>query len=402
MSGDKSGSNCVICDEPINVENDSDEHVIIEAIGGRLKVNGFICKRCNNDAGHTWDAELASQLHPLSLLFGVDRQRGATPPLAITTTAGEELVIKPEGGFAPAKPSYSEETTREGVKIQITARSMKEARRMLEGVKRKYPNANIDQILSGAQHSTVYPKGMVHHQLGIGGEVSGRSIVKSVMALAHHAGVPIRACGDALNYLRDPAAPPCFGYYQATDLVSTRSAEVPLHCVSVEASPDTRLILGYAEYFGIHRVVVCLGRNYADDRVRSCYAIDPRTGERFDLSVRLAFTEAQIEDIYAYKMIPDGAIEEAVAKVMPAALKKRFEAEQDRVFKEATEYAVANCGAKPGDMLTEEHVKKLSHLMVKKLTPFILHNIARPNRVLPPWAKQDQTDDEESGSPDKD
>jgi HNH endonuclease len=380
------GPGCAICDEPITAESESREHAIPAAIGGRLKVRGFICRRCNSDSGSTWDAKLVSQLHPLSLMFGVERQRGSAPRLPIITTAGEELVINPEGGFTPTRPSFFEETGPEGVKIQITARSMKEAKRMLAGVKRKYPNVNVDRILADAQMSTSYPKGLVHHRLEFGGEVSGRSIVKSVLAMARHAGVPASVCHDALDYLRDPAAVPCFGYYQATDLVIDRPAEVPLNCLSVEANPDTGLILGYAEYFGVHRVVVCLGRRYAGDRVQACYAIDPRTGVQLDLSIRLGFSEAEIEAIYDYKMIPDGAIQEAFAKVMPAAIKKQFEAERDRVTREATEYAFANCGAKPGEMLTEEHVKKLSRLVAEKLTPFILHNLARPQ--VPPSAEQ--------------
>ncbi len=386
-------SNCAICDETITAENDSREHVISEAIGGRLKVKGFICKRCNNAAGRTWDAKLAAQLHPLSLMFGVNRQRGSTPGLPITTTAGEELMLRPEGGFGPVKPSFAEEKTPEGITIQITARSMEEARQMLAGVKRKYPNTDIDRILADAQISTAYPQGMVHHRLEFGGEVSGRSIVKSVLAIAHRAGVPTDTCGDALNYLRDSAAAPCFGYYHATDLLYNRPAEVPLHCVGVEANPDTGLILGYAEYFGVQRIVVCLGRNYSGDRAQACYAIDPRTGKELDLSVRLGFTEAEIEAIYDYKMAPYGAIHEAFANVMPAAMKRQFEAEMDRVTGDATEYALANCGAKPGEMLTEEHLKRLSGLMMEKLTPFLLHNLVRQNRAPATWAEQIQTGD---------
>ena len=386
MPDETTRQRCVICDDIISADNDSKEHVLTEAIGGRLKVKGFICRRCNNNAGRTWDAQLASQLHPLSLMFGVERQRGSTPGLGITTTAGEELVINADGPFTLANPSFSKEAGPEGVKIQIVARSMDEAKRMLAGVKRKYPTVDVDQILADAQMSTSYPKGLVHHRLEFGGEVSGRSVVKSVLAMAHHAGVPATACRDALDYLRNSSAAPCFGYYQATDLVLDRPPEVPLNCVSVEANPDTGLILGYAEYFGVHRIVVCLGRRYEGSRVQACYAVDPRTGTQLDLSIRLGFTEAEIAAIYDYKMIPDGAIQEAFARVMPAAIKAQFEEERNRVTSEAVEYAFANCGAKPGEVLTEDHVKKLSRLATERLTPFILHNLARS--PMPDLAEQ--------------
>ena len=250
-------SNCAICNTPLCADNDSKEHLITEAIGGRRKVSGFICKSCNNDAGGTWDAKLASQLLPLSHMFGVTRQRGTTPALPITTTTGEKLTMKPDGRFIPSNPSFLEENSAEGVRIKITARTIDEAKKMLVGVQRKYPDTNIEQLLANVEFSSSYPTGMVHHQLDFGGEVSGRSIVKSVLALAHYVGISANLCNDAIQYLRDPAAPPCFGYYQATDLIVNRPAETPLHCIGIKANPETGLVLGYAEYFGIQRVVVC-------------------------------------------------------------------------------------------------------------------------------------------------
>lgn len=371
----KTHSYCAICDTLLSANNDSKEHVITEAIGGRLKVGGFICKSCNNDTGRTWDAKLASQLLPLSHVFGVTRQRGTTPALPITTTTGEKLTMKPDGRFVPSNPSFLKENSVEGVRIKITARTIDEAKKMLVGVQRKYPDTNIERLLANAEFSSSYPTGMVHHQLEFGGEVSGRSIVKSVLALGHYAGISSNLCSDAIQYLRDPAASACFGYYYATDLITNRPVETPLHCVSIKASPETGLILGYVEYFGIQRVVVCLGKSYCGDVVQSSYSIDPRTGTELNLSAQLNFSQSEIDAIYNYEMIPDGAIETAFLAVMPAALEKKFEAERNQVITEATEYAFENCGAKYGETLTEDHVKKLSGLITEKLTPFILHNL---------------------------
>lgn len=53
MPGEKLETNCAICGEEIILQNDSWEHVILEPIGGRLKVRGFACISCNNNAGRT-------------------------------------------------------------------------------------------------------------------------------------------------------------------------------------------------------------------------------------------------------------------------------------------------------------------------------------------------------------
>lgn len=339
-----------------------------------MQVRGFICGSCNNNAGRSWDAALASQLHPLSLLFSIRRRRGPIPGLEVATTAGERVVMKPDGSFSPIHPTYSMERTEAGIKIGIRARSLREARKMLSGVKRKYPQIDSDRILAGAQISTTPLQGAVHHQLAFGGEIAGRSIVKSTLALAHLAGVPIDLCHDALSYLRDPARSPCFGYYYASDLLRARPVDMPLHCVSVEANPETGLILGYAEYFGVRRVVVCLGRTYRGDRAEKTYALDPRTGQALDLSVRLEFGASEIAAIFDDRMAPGGAIEEAFAAVMPGALRRRFEMQRERAAKQAAEYAFANCGARLGEILTEEHFKKFVGLFTERMVQFLLRS----------------------------
>lgn len=40
----------------------SEEHIIPNAIGGKLKSKELICKKCNSKLGHSMDKELAEQL----------------------------------------------------------------------------------------------------------------------------------------------------------------------------------------------------------------------------------------------------------------------------------------------------------------------------------------------------
>ncbi len=368
---------CVICDNDITQDNKSREHVIPECIGGRLTVDKFICRSCNNTSGSTWDAELSSQLLPLMLIFGVRRQRGSTPGLRVTSSEGEQLVINPGGGISLRSPPVSKIAGPDGVTYDIKARTKDEARKILKRLKRKYPNIDIETKLSGAQESYSYAQGQVCHNLSIGGEVSGRSIVKSILAFACHAGIPMKGCKEALDYLKNPAATPCFGYFQENDLVINRPQDVPLNCVSVDANPSTGLIIGYIEYFGIYRIVACIGREYSGNRVAACYAFDPRNGVKHDVSVRLEFNESDINDIYNYKMIPDGSMQHTISPLLSAALKRQFDEEVTRVSRDAAEYAFANCGAKPGECLTATQIQELNRLVLERIAPFIQHHLVR-------------------------
>jgi hypothetical protein len=114
---------CVSCDCLIDDSDDSEEHVIQNSVGGRLTVRGFICRTCNNRTGETWDAAFAKQLNFFCHFFGAVRDRGEPPVQPIVTTAGEHLLMQPDGGFKIQKPVYEVTSTGDAKKrIQIRAR----------------------------------------------------------------------------------------------------------------------------------------------------------------------------------------------------------------------------------------------------------------------------------------
>ncbi len=364
---------CAICGQEIGPAKDSEEHVLPGAIGGRRTVRAFLHDDCNHRSGHTWDATLEKQLRPLALHFGIKRQSGRTLRMAVTTTAGENFLLDAGGQLEMARPEIKRTPTPNGESIQVTAGSIAQARDVLNGVKRKYPKVDVEAVLAGAETQRSYTRGVVRIDLDFGGPMSGRSLVKSALALAHGSGLPIDQCRDALAYLRQVDAEPCFGYYYVDDLVDGRPQTMPLHCVAIDANPATGLILGYVEYFGIHRAVICLGRSYGGDRLKSVYALDPRTGETLDVAVRLNFDVADVRAIYAYERDDAKKRQEAFGAVFGPALGSHQANERDRVVRDSLNFAWANCGGVPDEPLTAEHLERIKELFADRATPWWKH-----------------------------
>lgn len=373
---------CALCDNDITEENDTKEHLIPNAIGGRRKVKGFICGVCNNTSGDVWESELAKQLNPLSLFFGISRERGEAPSQLFETTGGDKLKLNLRGSMDIEKPMYSETPleSEAGVQIQIKARSMPEARRMLQGVKRKYPQVDLNELLDNAKSESSYCSDMLKFNLSFGGHEAGRSIVKSALALAVSSGIQAEVCVEAKNYLRNEKSEACFGYFYDSDLVKNRPEGTPFHCVSIKGCKETKQVIGYVEYFGVQRVVLCLSDSYEGEDISSTYAINPITGEELSLAVELSLSNEEIREAYDYKKIPDGAVEDAFDKVIPTGMKASFEKEKDRVLSEAVKHAFENCGAKEAEMLMPEHINKLTGLMMEELEPFIRHQFSQPRK----------------------
>jgi hypothetical protein len=367
---------CALCDVEITEDNDSREHIIPNSIGGRKKVKGFICNACNNQTGAQWDTELAMQLNPLSLIFHIKRERGQTPSQTFDTTNGEKITLHHQGGMSPSKPEFKEEKRDNKIAISITARDVDEAKRMLKGVKKKYPSADTDKFLNDAVAEYRSLDGMLKMSLEFGGAETGRSIVKTVLALAFHTGISPDTCEHATSYLRHDGVP-CFGYYYERDLVINRPSAVPLHCVAISGDPKTGLLLGYVEYYGIRKMIVCLSEKYSGSRVTANYSFDPTTGAEQEVDLDFSLTIADIDAAYNYESCDYQSIINCFYQVMPLALKSSFERERNRVITEAVDFAFKNCGAEEGQILTEEQVRVLTGKLAEKMTPYVLSQIQR-------------------------
>jgi AraC-like DNA-binding protein len=311
---------CILCLVEITDDNDSREHIIANAIGGRKRVSGLLCKPCNDTAGDSWDAELARQLQPLSSFFGIKRQRGALPTQIVTAVSGNQYARRPDGQLTLAEPVYQEIKTGTETRIVISARTPKEARQLLNRAKAQYPQLDVDALAAQIHYSHDYLDDIFKMDLNFGGEKSGRSIVKSCAALAVHFGLKATDCDNAMEYLTNLQGFPCFGYFHEHDLIRNRPNEV-FHCVAVSGDSQSGLLIGYAEYFGVYRIVVGMSDRYTGKNFKTVYAVNPISGKQIKgLDIELALTKADIQDTYEYKKIPDGSMAEGASKVIPIGL----------------------------------------------------------------------------------
>jgi len=363
--------NCIICIDPLNQSNDSAEHIIQNSIGGFRTVTGLLCTSCNNTTGRDWDAKLASQLNGMCHFFAIKRDRGSVPAEVVDTTTGETFKMLTDGRLALMRPDIEKKQVGDQTQFRVIARDMSEARQILTGLKRKHPEIDVEAELQKAEARESFPEGMIHLPVMIGGEHSGRAIVKSAVAFAHTCSIPGVACDRALTYLRNQGVEPPFGYYSSTDLVMERPAGVPFHCVAISGNPSTGLLVGYVEYFGFLRCVILLSETYSGDKIERCYAIDPTSGQELNLAVRLDFTPADMADIFAYKHSDNGKTQEAANAVIGPGMARKREREFQQIAESAAGYAMQNCGANPGEELTDEQRAKLVPLMMEKIAPFI-------------------------------
>lgn len=367
---------CAYCDVEITPANQSREHIIQNATGGRKEVPGVFCRTCNSTFGDRWDSEAANELHFLSLKLQVVRNDGEVPARYYRTMSGQNVRLHPDGHIT-LPPQQPQVTQKDGkVHIQINAPNRRKAIKSLKGQKRRYPKLDVQAGIDAMDYRETYLDDPVFVPLQFGTDASYKSVVKSALTLAVSAGIPAQQCERAFQYLRSKDEF-CFGSYYRRDLVINRPVDRVFHCVAVKGDPEKRRLVGYVELFSIYRFVVCLSENYRGQPVADSYSVDPTTGETLALMFDLDFSEDEfrftIENRDETTAVAQGA---AVRRVMGIVQGRSFEREQERVLRKAYDDTLKTLGLEPGQEMTPEIAMAMSKEITNRMLPFLKHRIS--------------------------
>ncbi|HDV8352637.1 TPA: HNH endonuclease [Burkholderia vietnamiensis] len=368
---------CALCTASLNNKTQSKEHIIPNSIGGRRKTKLFICKECNNKFGETWDAELAKQLNWCALTLGISRERGEVPAQVVQTIEGQKLWLKNDGTMTPESPAYREDKVGDQTQINISARTIDEAKRMLNGVGRKYPSFDKEKALQELRVVETYLDSPIHVDLGIGGPEVGRSIVKTAFAHACDSGVAHKYCDKASKYLADPNAAIPYGFAMLSDLVRNRPTDGLFHCVALIGDPKKKRLLSYIEYFGLFRILVDLSSYYSGPAITATYAIDPILGDALRIDIDWTTAWSQERDILSGGGYSEEEYRRAADYAIPMLMQKNEERHRERVVKDAFIYAAESLGIPKGENIPMEKRREFVDFMMEKISPYINHLVMR-------------------------
>ncbi len=370
---------CAICEVPITAANDTAEHVIPQSIGGRRTVSGFICRSCNSEAGSTWDSELFHQHHWFTVMLGIKRQRGPAPDIRIEALEGVTYAVSSAGAMTHAAPLVKR--SEDGKSFQIRARDLDEAKQLVRQIHKRHPTFDVADVLSGIEFSSAPADTVMKTSFGFGGDLAGRSMVKTVMALAYSLGLPPASCDLALRYLRgDPSVEPSLAEHLVSDLIVDRPARI-FNCVSVLGDSRTRRLVGYVEYFGICRWVIHLSTSYDGPDVRDTYCLDAISGEGMDLDVNLALSNEEFQASMDNLTSDEQQRAATFHAIMPLVMARRTELGREALVDHAITAATTAMGLSAGSPLDDFQLKEFSGRVAR----YLAENLVFRGRGNAPW-----------------
>jgi hypothetical protein len=134
---------CLHCDAEITEGNNTSEHVIPNALGGRLKTTSAICRNCNSRLGADIESEFIKKLSFLTNVLDVERDRGGNPDLIVEdSNTGLKLRQRP-GKLAELDKNIRHQKTEDG---EATISFFAKTESLAKGVLRRFPKANVESL----------------------------------------------------------------------------------------------------------------------------------------------------------------------------------------------------------------------------------------------------------------
>ena len=278
-------AHCIATDVILTAENDSDAHVIPNAIGGRLKPTGVLSRIANSEIGDHIEAPFLKNYQQIIALIGGKRQRGDHPSYRVEAPDGRVYLIRPDGSLTPNRPEYRATTTKEGEQIEVVARTMTEMRTLLGQVKKRYPHFNIEEALHQAVEVS-QPSPKVKISLSVGPNVYFPLAYAAAATFNASRGLPVhpefKAYYDLLD--ADPVSLPPDTFYWEPEQQWVELPNAATHLITTIISARLAKAITVVRLVGLPGVAVVT--DYNGDRSRSVtYGVDVVEGADVSLLV---------------------------------------------------------------------------------------------------------------------
>ncbi len=185
---------CILCQQNIP-EKTKPEHVLLNALGGRLTVKNVICPACNHRMGIGPDNDLANSVEPIRNICNLHAGDNDPPPtIKRREIDGERYDLRPGMHVVPnAKKPLDLEISENEINVRINAGSDEQVEKLLEGaaisIAKKLGITDpkiieaIKKDLQKDQKSHFAPAPTINQHFEFGTGASQQSIAKACLIL---------------------------------------------------------------------------------------------------------------------------------------------------------------------------------------------------------------------------
>lgn len=369
-------SKCYLCGTELIDTNVSEEHIILNALGGRYKSKKLLCKKCNNSTGCEYDAVLANQYHFLTNMLGLDLERGKTPPVNMNADDGHTYTIK--SGMTPELSHpivINEKLDEKTIALSITARSKKELEDILSKYKKKGYDINIEESLEKAVYSKE-PAPQMHSKLTFGGIESFPAILKMAVSQYIDKTDDIENVKSAIEDINHPGKD--FSTFNKVELcvleknIFEEDDNEVLHSILLCASKEKHKLYAIIQLFSTQQYIVKLSNTYNGSDFTDLMIYDVL---KKDFKNKTIHWTPDFDYIFNYEY-PKAHVNYEImqgrfARVMKIAQENQNERLKNKIIEEVTEKVMKKVEelVNQVDYPTQEEINQMCNELLDELLP---------------------------------
>lgn len=362
---------CYVCEHEITSRNKSDEHILLNSIGGRLHSPDLICSKCRPQFDEI-DSCLSQQLNPIANMLNIKRDRGTPQPIdAEIVDTGEKIHLSLGGKPVIVKPKI--EVTKDV--ISVTARDRKQGQEVLNGLRRTYPEIaelDIEAIVKQAEKKSSYLNSYVNFTILIGGDKAFRSICKTAINFYIFSGGNCAYITHLIPYIRDGNKGNYVWHYYPDDNNTPDNLKDRriLHTIFIKGDVKQKLLYSVVEFFSTFKFIVLLSDRYIGEEVNYSYSFDVMKKVKLEINIYNEIPKMQI-----LKILQDEVTtlnQKGINELFQLIMEKQNADEMNRLM----EKAISNSFEKypESTILTEDIIRDVIEEIMETIAPFIAHH----------------------------
>lgn len=367
---------CYVCDSELTKENETDEHIIINAAGGRLKSKKLICTACNSDFGESIDSLLAKQLNSLSNMLMVKRHRGEPQPIiGEKQSTGEKYKLKLGGKPEMTKPTIEKTTEGNKVNISVSARSEKELREILKGIAKKNPKFDVEEAMKSAQWREEHFEEALHFQNVIGGSEVFRAVCKAATNFFVYSKGKPSQIKHLIPYIKGEEDKDIVWMHYKSNLYDLENDESN-HIIHLVGNQDERILYCYVDYFNTYKYIVMLNDDYQGVDMTETYVFDLVNIKPIKKEVKMDYDRETLLSFFTEKDDkPFEKVKKAFDHSLALGLKRQDEYQRSELIQRAIQNSL---GKYPeGVPITEKMINETVNELVKTITPYLVKRMKK-------------------------
>lgn len=294
---------CYLCGKELTDENSSSEHIIPNALGGKLTAK-ILCKGCNGDLGSSFDSCLTKSLEWFSCKVNHGRSRGTVQPVKVNID-GIDVFALPGGNYEGIQVEKVKDNHYQISALGENARSLtkKKAKEIILKAAKRYnwdkdkinkqlekSNSNIENNIKQIEHP------IVNFSLQFGGKNSLLSVLKTAINYAVITGVDLNYLQEAINVLKENNDNDFKLFVNIFYPKNIFPEESIYHTLLLKGDPQRGVLYCLLSFYGVFNAIVLLSSNYNGEHILHSYCYDIWNEKEVPFSVNPCLTKKEITD----------------------------------------------------------------------------------------------------------